>query len=84
MPTILFIDGWRFYFFANEGSEPIHVHVKKGEKKAKYWLNPETYEIQEAYSNYMSPRDRRDVVRMIINNFDYIRREWKKFMEKKS
>jgi hypothetical protein len=40
MPTILRIDGYRFFFFSLEGSEPPHIHVEHGSKVAKYWLNP--------------------------------------------
>ena len=40
MPTIFIIHGYRFFFFSNEGKEPIHVHVEKGEKYAKFWLHP--------------------------------------------
>lgn len=29
MPTILFIYGWRIFFYSNEGNEPIHVQQKK-------------------------------------------------------
>jgi len=40
MPTLFIIDGYRFFFFSNEGTEPKHVHVEKAEKYAKFWLNP--------------------------------------------
>lgn len=40
MPTILKIDGFRFFFFSNEGQEPPHVHVEKGDAYAKVWLGP--------------------------------------------
>lgn len=40
MPTIFVIDGYRFFFFSNEGNEPKHIHVEKAEKYAKFWLNP--------------------------------------------
>ena len=43
MPTILVINGWRFFFFANEGNEPIHIHGKNAEKNCKYWINVETH-----------------------------------------
>jgi len=29
MPTILVIFGWRLFFYANEGKEPIHVHCRE-------------------------------------------------------
>ena len=40
MPTILRIDGNRFFFFSNEGTEPVHVHVESAERYAKFWLQP--------------------------------------------
>jgi uncharacterized protein DUF4160 len=32
VPTLLIVDGFRFYFFSNEGMEPPHVHVSKAEE----------------------------------------------------
>lgn len=40
MPTVLRWNGYRFYFFSNEGSEPPHIHIDKRGNTAKYWLNP--------------------------------------------
>ncbi len=31
MPTVLLINGYRFFFFSNEGNEPRHIHVEKGD-----------------------------------------------------
>ena len=42
MPTVLRVEGYRFFFFSLEGHEPAHVHVEKGEAYAKYWLEPVT------------------------------------------
>ena len=33
-------DGFRFFFFSNEGNEPAHIHVEKQEGYAKFWLAP--------------------------------------------
>jgi hypothetical protein len=40
MPTILRIDGHRFFFYSRETTEPPHVHIQTAEKSAKFWLNP--------------------------------------------
>lgn len=40
MPTLLLVEGFRFYFFSNERQEPPHVHVRKGDSVAKLWLQP--------------------------------------------
>lgn len=38
MPTVLRWNGYRFYFFSNEGTEPPHIHVDKAGCTAKFWL----------------------------------------------
>ena len=40
VPTVLSIDGYRFFFFSNEGTEPPHIHVERGDGYAKFWLEP--------------------------------------------
>ncbi|MBO1110252.1 DUF4160 domain-containing protein, partial [Plesiomonas shigelloides] len=44
MPVILRINGYRFFFYSNEGVplEPAHVYVSKAGNEAKSWLEPET------------------------------------------
>ena len=29
MPRLLYVDGFRFFFFSREGHEPPHVHVER-------------------------------------------------------
>jgi hypothetical protein len=84
MPTILLIRGWRFFFYANEGDEPIHIHCRKGEKECKYWLDRRNFDLEEAFSYRMNGKDKREVKRMIFENFEYIESEWKKFQARKS
>lgn len=40
MPTILRHQGYRFFFYSNEGSprEPPHIHVERGDDDAKFWI----------------------------------------------
>ncbi|MEW6123334.1 MAG: DUF4160 domain-containing protein [Pseudomonadota bacterium] len=40
MPTILRLDGFRFYFYSHEPNEPRHVHVDRAGCSAKLWLEP--------------------------------------------
>ena len=40
MPTILRVGPYRFFFYAGDYDEPIHVHVERDDKIAKYWLEP--------------------------------------------
>ena len=84
MPTILMILGWRFYFYANERNEPIHVHCKKGEAEAKYWLDLDNFEAIEAHAYNMGPADKRAARRIIFDHFDYIVSQWNDFQEVKN
>jgi hypothetical protein len=42
MPTVLKIEGYRFFFFfySGENNERPHIHVEWDDKIAKYWLAP--------------------------------------------
>ena len=40
MPTILRWNGYRFYLFSDEGTEPPHIHFDKADETAKFWLDP--------------------------------------------
>jgi hypothetical protein len=43
MPVVFRQDGLRYFFYSNEGMprEPQHVHVRRGSRDAKIWLEPE-------------------------------------------
>jgi len=56
----------------------MHIHVEKAEKECKYWLDEEDFNIREAFSYNMSPRDVRQVRRIIFEQFDYIVSEWQR------
>jgi len=83
MPTILVIMGWRLFFYANEGNEPIHVHCRKGDTECKYWLNTDSFDLEEAYSFNMSPRDRRQIRKIIYEHFEYIEQQWTEFQQRR-
>ncbi len=40
MPTILRIGPYRFFFYASDRDEQIHVHVERDECIAKFWVDP--------------------------------------------
>jgi hypothetical protein len=40
MPTILRVGSTRFFFFSNEAGEAPHIHVRRGDAVAKFWLTP--------------------------------------------
>jgi len=79
MPTILYIYGWRLFFYANEGSEPIHIHAEKGDMECKYWLLTEEVEIVEAFSFNVNPASKREIKKIIYQHFDLIIESWNAF-----
>ncbi len=84
MPTVLIVSGWRFFFYANERNEPMHVHCQKGNAEAKYWLDADGYDISEAHNYGMTPADRRAVRKIIFDHFGYLVEQWNAFQERKN
>jgi len=67
-----------FFFFSNEGdpSEPVHIHVRKGESVAKFWLEPE---IAVAESYGMKSSDLTMLTRVVREKTDVIREAWHEY-----
>ena len=40
MPTVLTIGPYRFFFVSLDYNEPPHIHVKRENNVAKFWLDP--------------------------------------------
>ncbi len=51
--------------------------------EAKFWLDEDVFEIREEFSYNMSPRDKREVRKIIFQNFDYIINQWQEFKKRK-
>ena len=79
MPTALIIQGWRLFFYMNERNEPPHIHVRKGDIDCKFWLKVEAYDIEEVYGYNLSPRTRRQIRKIIFENFDYLVESYQRF-----
>lgn len=39
MPTVLQIGAYRFFFYAGDRHEAVHVHVRRDQREAKFWLD---------------------------------------------
>jgi len=73
MPTILIIEGFRFFFFSNEGNEPPHVHVEKDNALAKYWLTP-TVTLAKSYG-YNSV-ELNKMLKLVEQNSELFKEKW--------
>lgn len=81
MPTVLYIYGWRLYFYSNEGMEPIHIHAEKGDMECKYWLDIREIQINEAFAHNLTPSARREIKKIIYQHFDIIVNAWEKYFK---
>ncbi len=75
MPTVLRIKGFRFFFFSNEGDEPVHIHVESDNKYAKFWLEP----VQLARSVGYSARELSEIRDLIMGNVSVFKRRWHEY-----
>ena len=60
-------------------AEPIHVHCRKPEMECKYWLNRENFDLDEAFTYNMSPRDKRQIRKIIYEHFE---QQWDEFQQR--
>lgn len=75
MPVAFRADGYRFFFYSNEGDprEPLHVHVRKGGALAKVWIEPE---VRIAANYGFSHAEARAIERLVRDNEEQARRCW--------
>jgi Domain of unknown function (DUF4160) len=75
MPVIIRKNGYKIFFYSNEGDprEPPHIHVRKGSSEAKIWLDPA---IAFNESNGFNPRELRDIIKLIADNYALILEAW--------
>lgn len=72
MPTVLLINGYRFFFYMNE-HEPIHIHVSKSGNEARVVLVPM---IDITYCRGFKKNELRDIIDLILIHYDTIIRAW--------
>ncbi len=75
MPTVLRVRGFKFFFFSHEGNEPVHIHVRKGDGAAKFWLDPVSLE----YADGFKKQELRAIVRILERHERELIRAWNEF-----
>ena len=78
MPVVFREQGFRFFFYSNEGTprEPVHIHVEKDNVEAKFWLYPG---VRVAYNDGYDARALRELLGIVEANWDRIERAWNEF-----
>jgi Domain of unknown function (DUF4160) len=75
MPTVLRVKGYQFYFYAQDASEPPHIHVAKAGEDAKFWLSPARLAVNHGFR----PHDLREIAGIIEENEALILEKWNEF-----
>lgn len=75
MPTVFRQDGFRFFFYSNEGDprEPVHIHARDAEGEAKLWVQPE---VAVAHSVGLNARALRQLVEIVTGRRAEIEEAW--------
>ncbi|HTB32084.1 MAG TPA: DUF4160 domain-containing protein [Bacteroidia bacterium] len=80
MPTVFYRNGFRFYFWSEEGNEPAHIHINKGNGTAKYWLAPKiecefTYGFKLSEERYIRETIQKEYKTLIAAWNEYSKRK---------
>ena len=76
MAEVFRTEGYVFYFYSNEGQEPMHIHVRRAGGFAKFWIEttnmgPEAVAKQIQSSGMQIPGFRRDprVLKRVLERY---------------
>ena len=79
MPTVLKVQGHRFFFFSREDDEPPHIHVESAENAAKFWLNPITLTWAVGYNS----KELRQVRELVEGNVHLFLEKWYEHLKRR-
>ena len=75
MPTVLWVAGFRFHFYSNDGLEPPHIHVEHADGECKFWLDP----VRLAANRGIGPQPLRQIERLIFEHQPLLREKYREF-----
>ena len=75
MPTVLRVGPFRFFFYAADRDEPVHVHVERDENIAKFWLDPIRLQRSGGFSRIEIGR----VQKIIAANHSRLMEAWNEY-----
>lgn len=73
------IEGYSFFFYSNEGNEPRHVHVWRGDGMAKYWLEPDV-ELADTNGRF-KVKELKRAEELVKKHTDKIKKAWDKHFQ---
>lgn len=82
LPSLFTVGGYRIFFWSNEGTEPVHVHVCKGTPNAsatKLWLTKQGGCIVANNASRIPSATLRELMEIISAQHSFICNRWKEF-----
>jgi hypothetical protein len=78
MPKVFEINGYKFFFYSNEGNpkERCHIHVRKAGNEAKLWLSPH---ISLSDSWGFSGKELNEIEKIVIEKKERIEEKWNEY-----
>lgn len=77
LPTVLKIDGYRFFFFSDEHL-PTHIHVEKADAYARVEL--ETLKVTDSYN--ISSKELKKIVELVRQHNEGLQKAWHEHFKK--
>ena len=74
--------GYKFYFWANENNEPIHIHISKGmptSNSTKVWLTKTGGCILENNNSKIPENDLNKLLDIVSKHYFLIVEKWREF-----
>ncbi len=84
MPSLFKASGYVFYFWASDGSEPIHIHVAKGRPSAngtKFWITSSGGCMISNNHSKIPVSKLNEFMDLISAQFFFICAEWKEYFK---
>jgi hypothetical protein len=79
MPKVLYLKGYEFFFYSNEGNEPMHIHVCKAEAIGKIWLEPD---IGISYMYGFSSKEKKEILIIVHDQLKSLKDYWNEYFKK--
>jgi len=75
MPTVLRVGAYRFFFVSLDYNEPPHIHVRRENRVAKFWLDPVALQKAGGYSR----TELNKVARLVNEHREHLLESWYEF-----
>ena len=75
MPTILRIGAYRLFFVSLDRGEPPHIHVRRENMVAKFWLHPVALERTGGFSR----AELNTIIRLVDEHREMLLDRWYEF-----